>query len=104
MGDSSYCIFRIREVQSKCAQSSWGGIFFTQLSQQESLRFGGGGSISAIRARKYSVMIGSISIFISVILCNSILNTVRVGISAPLMFFSMGNLRCVVKYLSGYLL
>jgi hypothetical protein len=32
------------------------------------------------------------------------LNTVRVGISAPLMFFSMGNLRCVVKYLSGYLL
>jgi hypothetical protein len=56
MGDSLYCIFRIREVQSKCAQSSWGGIFFTQLSQQESLRFGGG---SVGRVRTYDIWINS---------------------------------------------
>jgi hypothetical protein len=44
-----------------------------------------------MRSLIYSVMIGLISMFISVILCSSILNTVRVGISAPLMFVAMGG-------------
>tara|TARA_R110002126_G_scaffold258912_1_gene401926 strand:+ start:123 stop:395 length:273 start_codon:yes stop_codon:yes gene_type:complete len=48
-------------------------------------------SMRAMRDFMKSVMIGLISMFISVILCSSILNTVRVGISAPLMFVAMGG-------------
>ena len=61
------------------------------VKSEKDAQFWVGGSISEIRVLMYSVIRGSIFKFISIILCSSILNTVRVGISAPLMLFGIGE-------------